>query len=123
MSSPSTRDPWSVVVALVTVQLLFGAHYVVAKIIVSRLDPAAWACLRSASAFVVLAVLALLFRRRLPDWRGIRWLALCSVFGVILNQALFLEGLARMPLKTRRSSTRRSRASRCWARWRWARSG
>ncbi|MCB1161327.1 DMT family transporter [bacterium] len=95
MSSPSTRDPWSVVVALVTVQLLFGAHYVVAKIIVSRLDPAAWACLRSASAFVVLAVLALLFRRRLPDWRGIRWLALCSVFGVILNQALFLEGLAR----------------------------
>jgi drug/metabolite transporter (DMT)-like permease len=96
MLAPRTaRDPWTVTLALLAVQLLFGVHYVVAKVIVSAMDPAAWACLRSAGAFAVLLALALLFRRRLPGPRRLAWLALCAVFGVILNQALFLEGLAR----------------------------
>ncbi|MBM4118223.1 DMT family transporter [bacterium] len=95
IAAPRLRDPWTVTLALLAVQLLFGVHYVVAKLIVSAMDPAAWACLRSASAFAVLLALALVFRRRLPAPRRLAWLALCSVFGVILNQALFLEGLAR----------------------------
>jgi drug/metabolite transporter (DMT)-like permease len=89
------RDPWTVTLALLAVQLLFGVHYVVAKLIVTAIDPAAWACLRSASAFAVLLALAFVFKRRLPSARSLAWLALCAVFGVILNQALFLEGLAR----------------------------
>lgn len=92
---PRVRDPRRVTLALLAVQLLFGIHYVVAKLIVSAMSPAAWACLRSASAFVVLLALALLSRRRLPAPRRLAWLALCALFGVILNQALFLEGLAR----------------------------
>ena len=94
-SPPAVRDPWTVTLALLAVQLLFGVHYVVAKLIVTAMDPAAWACLRSASAFAVLLTLALVFKRRLPGPRRLAWLALCAVFGVILNQALFLEGLAR----------------------------
>lgn len=92
---PRVRDPRRVTLALLAVQLLFGIHYVVAKLIVSAMAPAAWACLRSASAFLVLLVLALVFRRRLPARRRLAWLALCALFGVVLNQALFLEGLAR----------------------------
>ncbi len=95
LSPPAARDPWTVTLALLAVQLLFGVHYVVAKLIVTAMDPAAWACLRSASAFAVLLALALIFKRRLPAPRRLAWLALCAVFGVILNQALFLEGLAR----------------------------
>ncbi len=95
--APNRRDhdPWRVRAALVAVQLLFGVHYLVAKWIVSELSPAAWACLRVLSSFAVLLALALLLRRRLPPWRSVLYLGFCSVFGVMLNQALFLEGIAR----------------------------
>jgi drug/metabolite transporter (DMT)-like permease len=88
-------DPWRIRAALLAVQLLFGIHYLVAKWIVAELPPPAWACLRVSSSFVVLAVLARLGHRRLPPWRDTLYLGFCSIFGVILNQALFLEGIAR----------------------------
>ncbi len=81
--------------ALLAVQLLFGIHYLVAKWIVSELEPAAWACLRVCSSFVVLSLLSLLGGRTLPQWRDTLYLGFCSLFGVILNQALFLEGIQR----------------------------
>lgn len=96
--SGKRRDPWTVTGALLAVQLLFGVHYVVAKWIVSEVSPAAWALLRVLCAFGVLLVIALIrYRGRppLPGPRQLGWLALCAFFGVILNQALFLEGIAR----------------------------
>lgn len=93
------RDPWSVTAALLAVQLLFGVHYIVAKWIVSEMSPAAWAFLRSISAFGVLLLLMLLRSRSkpfvMPGPRRFLALGVCAIFGVILNQALFLEGLAR----------------------------
>jgi drug/metabolite transporter (DMT)-like permease len=89
------HDPLRVRAALISVQLLFGVHYLVAKWIVSEMEPAAWACLRVCSSFAVLALLALLGRRSFPPLRDTLYLGFCSLFGVILNQALFLEGIKR----------------------------
>jgi len=92
---PSNPGPLQVRAALLAVQLLFGIHYLVAKWLVSELEPAAWACLRVCSSFVVLALLSRFGGRMLPPWRDTLYLGFCSLFGVILNQALFLEGIQR----------------------------
>jgi len=92
--APPTR-PATVRAALLAVQLLFGVNYLVTKTIVTEIPPAAWAVLRSSSAFLVLALFALAGRRQLPRGRDILILAVAGQFGVVLNQALFLEGLAR----------------------------
>jgi drug/metabolite transporter (DMT)-like permease len=81
--------------ALLTVQLLFGVHYLAGKIVVEVLDPAAWAALRALSALVILAALAAVGKRRLPRGRDMWYLAGCALLGVTLNQILFLEGLSR----------------------------
>jgi drug/metabolite transporter (DMT)-like permease len=88
-------DSWRVKTALLAVQILFGLHYLAAKWIVAELAPAAWACLRVCSSFVILSVATLAAGRRLPSWRDCLYLGFCAIFGVVLNQALFLEGIAR----------------------------
>jgi drug/metabolite transporter (DMT)-like permease len=89
------HDPIPVLAALLCVQALFGVHYLLAKWIVSEMAPAAWACLRVCSAAVILLLLTLVTRRRWPSRRDCLYLGFCSLFGVVLNQALFLEGIAR----------------------------
>jgi len=81
--------------ALVAVQLLFGINYLVSKQVVDVMSPAAWATLRSGSALVILAALAVLGRHRLPRGRDFWYLGGCAMLGVTLNQILFLEGLSR----------------------------
>ncbi len=92
--APETR-PALVRASLLAVQVLFGINYLVSKDIVSVLPPAAWAVLRSSAAFAIVAVIALAGRRRLPPRRDVFILAIAAQFGVVLNQGLFLEGLAR----------------------------
>jgi drug/metabolite transporter (DMT)-like permease len=93
--------PGRVRAALIAVQVLFGVHYLAAKWIVAELSPAAWALLRVGGAAALLAPMAWLARRSRPGrhaWparRDLGYLALCAFFGVVLNQALFLEGIAR----------------------------
>lgn len=91
---PQTR-PALVRAALLSVQILFGVNYLVSKVIVTAMPPLAWAVLRSSSAFVIVALLALAARRPLPPRRDILILAVAAQFGIVLNQGLFLEGLAR----------------------------
>jgi drug/metabolite transporter (DMT)-like permease len=90
-----SAGPARVRTALVTVQLLFGVNYLVSKQVVTALDPAAWATLRSLSALVILAALAAAMRSRLPRGRDLWYLAGCALLGVTFNQILFLEGLSR----------------------------
>jgi drug/metabolite transporter (DMT)-like permease len=83
--------------ALVTVSLLFGANYVFTKRILATVSPAAWVLFRIAAATVVMVPLALALRRS-REWPGGRLLvglAIASLFGVVLNQVLFTEGMAR----------------------------
>ena len=85
-----------VTLALLTVQLLFAGHYVAAKYLLTYVPAPAWVALRVGGA----AVLLVLFTRdKWHQWpRDARtWgiLAGLSLFGVILNQLLFMEGLSR----------------------------
>lgn len=95
MNEVPATSPARVRAALLAVQLLFGINYLVAKGIVTVIDPAAWAVLRSSGALVVLVAVAVAGRRRLPSPRDVALLAVAGLFGVTLNQGLFLEGLAR----------------------------
>ena len=92
---PDTASPAKVRTALLTVQVLFGINYLASKVIVTEISPAAWAVLRTSGAFVVLAAVAILGKRRLPAARDLVLLAVCALFGVVFNQGLFLEGLSR----------------------------
>lgn len=81
--------------ALVTIQVLFGINYLASKLIISVMTPGAWAALRTGSAFLILLGIAIISRQKLPSLRDIALLALGAFFGIVLNQAFFLEGLAR----------------------------
>jgi drug/metabolite transporter (DMT)-like permease len=99
-ASPTGQDPAAtpqsqVRAALLTIQVLFGINYLASKVIVTAMSPAAWAVLRTSGAFLVLAVVAVAGKRRLPRTRDIGMLAVCALFGVVFNQGFFLEGLSR----------------------------
>ncbi len=96
-SAGQARDSRAAVVgALLLVQLFFGLHYVAAKIVLGEIPPRAWATLRAAAAAALLLVLARLIGRR-PRLRArdLASLAVCSLFGVTINQICFVEGLER----------------------------
>ncbi len=81
--------------ALLLVQLMFGFHYLTAKIVVADMNPAAWASFRVWASFLVLALIALYRRCTLPSRNDILKLAGLSLIGITINQTLFIEGIAR----------------------------
>jgi drug/metabolite transporter (DMT)-like permease len=82
--------------ALTLVQIFFGLHYLAAKTVLEHVPPRAWAALRVAAAAAVLLGAARLFGAAIPRSRGdIKKLTLYAVFGVVINQICFVEGLAR----------------------------
>lgn len=85
-----------VFVALVLVQIFFGVHYFVAKIVLTMMPARAWASLRIVGAATLLVLYNLLFLRRGPATRAdLGRLALFALLGVVINQVLFAEGLSR----------------------------
>ena len=95
-ATPAGTGSTSAVLALIGTQLLFGAHYSVAREITARLDPVAWTVLRALLGLATLVLVMLVMRRRWPRGRAI-WakLVLLGVLGVALNQLLFNAGMAR----------------------------
>lgn len=85
---------YKALVALLAVQLLFGAHYSAAREITAWIDPAAWTLLRQAGGALLLLVCLLVARRPLPRAGWGRLFAL-SLLGVALNQLLFNAGMLR----------------------------
>ncbi len=82
--------------ALLCVQLLFGVHYMASKVLLADVPPRAWAALRIIGGAVVLWGAVVALGRRLPDDpKDVLRLGLYALFGVVLNQVLFLEGLSR----------------------------
>ena len=95
--SPSLPSTLRVHLALITVSVLFGGHFVFTKQLLAQVPATSWVCFRIAAATVMLVPLALWLRRQ-PNMPGARlWclLGIASFFGVVLNQILFTEGLAR----------------------------
>ena len=96
---PPAHSPLLVHGVLLTVALLFGGNYVVAKFAIRELTPLALVVLRtSGTAAILFGLSALTPRRRgsqqftRPEFRE---LFLYSLLGASINQVCFLEGLAR----------------------------
>lgn len=82
--------------ALATVNILFGTGYPFVKTVVQYIDPSSWVFVRvSLATFLLVA----LFHRRLNLGAGalkkVGWLLLASIFGIMINQVCFVEGLSR----------------------------
>ncbi|MBN1824684.1 MAG: DMT family transporter [Candidatus Eisenbacteria bacterium] len=90
------RLPPTTLLALLTVQVVFAVHYVAAKMVVEFVPPRAWALVRVAAAAAILLALA---RARAPRTRVTRRdlasLAFFALFGVVINQVSFTEGIQR----------------------------
>lgn len=81
--------------ALLFVSAVFGVNSVTAKIALKEIDPMALVCIRISIAAIILYVLQVLFiKERIRSAKDYLQLAFFSVFGIIINQTLFLKGLA-----------------------------
>ena len=92
----SLRQRLPVILTLVFVQLCYGLHYIAARYVIAEIPPRGWAVLRAAGGALILALICLATRRSLRVApRDLGQLAILAIFGVVLNQVLFIEGLAR----------------------------
>ena len=82
--------------ALLSIQILFGVHYLAGKIVLHEIEPRAWAVIRVGTSAILLVALATGMRRRFPRApRDLAVLAVFALFGVAINQVCFVEGLSR----------------------------
>jgi drug/metabolite transporter (DMT)-like permease len=87
---------WRVHGALVLVQVFFGLHYLAAKVVLTEIPPRLWALIRVGCGALVLFLLVRVAGKRLPsDGKTLAKLAFCALFGVVINQICFVEGLSR----------------------------
>lgn len=94
MVAPRSSHPKALVVhgALFAVNLLFAINYIVSKLGMSSFDPFTFAYLRVVGAAIILNVL---IRGATPLSRiDFKRVVLYSLLGVVINQSMFLGGLA-----------------------------
>ena len=92
----SAVSPALVLAALIAIQVLFGAGYVVSKIVVTAFPPLVWASIRIiVSSFIMLAY-ALASGRKHPDdgAKFFKPLIVFALLGMVINQTSFLLGLS-----------------------------
>lgn len=89
--------------ALLCVTLLFSANYIIAKIGLRHIDPLAFAYLRIVGAAILLLISAPLIGKwfagpGIPpakiSWSDRGGLLVCALLGLVINQILFVAGLA-----------------------------
>lgn len=81
--------------ALFTVSMIFGINSVTSKIALAEIDPMALVVIRIVTAAVLLLVLhRLLVGERIRGIGDYLRLAWYSIFGIVINQMLFLKGLS-----------------------------
>jgi drug/metabolite transporter (DMT)-like permease len=89
----AVRPCWRVHMALVFVQITFGAFHVLAKYTIESVPPLAVAAMRVAVSAPLLLLLARSIDRTWPSRRDHVQLALLGFLGVFSNQVLFILGL------------------------------
>ncbi len=91
-----SKSPWFVHPALLSVGLIYAAAYSIAKIALNGyVPPFGFALLRVFFAMVVLSIIqSLTVKEKVTDKKDLWLLAKCGLFGVALNQLLFLKGLS-----------------------------
>lgn len=92
----NTANPILVLLALLGVQLCFGANYVISKIVVANFPPLVWASLRMTIATIFMWAICLASGRKMPklDREFLVPMIGLALMGTILNQASFLVGLS-----------------------------
>lgn len=92
---PMKRDQFGAHMALLGVALIYGANYTIAKEILDGdyMHPMALVLFRIVSALVLFLVVHGLFVREKVDRKDLILLAICSIFGVVINQSFFITGL------------------------------
>jgi len=86
---------WKVHLALLAVNLIYGANYSIAKIALPQyVKPFAFIVLRVGPAVCFYFLLQFLISREKVAWKDIPKLALCGLFGVAINQICFFVGLS-----------------------------
>lgn len=89
------RFDWRVHGALLAVQVIFGGYHVIAKAVLSQLDPFALVGIRVLAAAPILMLIAWRVDRVVPRRGDLPVLALLGFLGVFANQLLFINGLER----------------------------
>ncbi len=88
--------PASVHVALITVQVLFASLSVAGKVALSEgLSPFAVIVFRAPTAFFILLTIFIIRRHERVTSPDLIFIAFCALFGITLNQLLFIGGLSR----------------------------
>ena len=84
-----------VTIVLIIVQVLFGLNYVISKVVVGAFPPLVWASIRATVTAVILLSVAILARRKRPEFSKKFFVPLIgySLLGIIINQGSFLVGL------------------------------
>ena len=87
--------PALILLALITIQLLFGINYVVSKVVVKEFPPLVWASTRIAISTCLMLLIALLSGRKHPAPTREFFVPLIgfALLGTVINQASFLVGL------------------------------
>lgn len=82
--------------ALLSVQLFFSLNYFATKLVLTEVPASAWAAIRVTSAALLMALIVIPRAGDLPQrLSDILPIALYALFGVVINQICFAEGLAR----------------------------
>lgn len=85
---------WKVHLTLLTVNLIYGANYTIAKeVMPAYIKPYGFVLLRAACATALFFIIHRMWFREKVDRKDFPRLLLCGFFGVALNQLLFLKGL------------------------------
>lgn len=79
-------------IALFTVNLIYGANYIIAKTAMKHVGPSGFIFMRVVGALSLFWTIKLFIKEKVSKGDHIR-LAICGLFGVCLNQLLFFEGL------------------------------
>ena len=96
MNAKVSRSNYSPIAALIGVQLLFGSLPVIAKIVLAVMPAVALVGFRVSITAVALVIVQAVRKRLWLNDRSDYWrLGVLSLFGVTLNQLLFIGGLSR----------------------------
>jgi drug/metabolite transporter (DMT)-like permease len=80
---------------LLFVSFVFGVNSVTAKYAMREIAPMALVLIRIASSAVILFVIHKIFiKEKIQSAKDYLWFALFSIFGIVINQVLFLKGLS-----------------------------
>ncbi len=82
--------------ALFSVALIYAANYIIAKDVMADhyLEPYGFILMRVVSACILFQIFHLLFvKEKLDSYKDHLYLAMCALFGVMINQLAFFKGL------------------------------